>query len=125
MKQYRKFRQPYRRFNSVIRTAMEKEQYSARQFALEIGVNPSLITRVLSGHRNPPADPLIERMANVLMLDPDLLLLEAGRLPRFLRGFLRASPSLTDEDLRLLKRTIDRIREHHEHASTPARTRYH
>ncbi len=99
----------YTRFIDTIRRALQKEGYTARQLALEVRVDPSYISRVLAGERNPPSARVVEKIAHVLHLDPDELVIEAGRFS----GFLRASGPLTDEDLKALRRVSERIRQRH------------
>ena len=97
------------RFIRTLKVALERERYSARELALKIGVAPSYITRVLTGERNPPSDEVIEKIAGVLNLNPNRLLMEAGRLPIF----LRAAGPLSDDDLETLKKSYEGIRKRH------------
>jgi transcriptional regulator with XRE-family HTH domain len=101
------------RFIKLVKDALEKERYSARELALKIGVAPSYITRVLGGERNPPSSEIIEDISKVLNINPDRLLMEAGRLP----VFLRSTGALTDDDLAALRKSYERIRQRHEHES--------
>ena len=95
----------YTRFIETIRRALRKEGYTARQLALKVRVDPSYISRVLAGERNPPSARVVEKIAHVLHLDPNQLVIEAGRFS----GFLRASGPLTDEDLRKPERVSFRF----------------
>jgi len=104
---------PFPRFTERLKQALWEERINARQLALKIGVNPSYITRMLAGERNPPTDELIIKIADALKLDRDLLLIEAGRLPQFLTGSLSAMGPITEEDVKVLKRATDRIRLRH------------
>jgi transcriptional regulator with XRE-family HTH domain len=101
------------RFIKLVKDGLESERYSARELALKIGVAPSYITRVLGGERNPPSDEIIEEIAKVLKINSDRLLMEAGRLP----VFLRATGPLTDDDLEALRKSYERIRQRHEQES--------
>lgn len=105
----------YKRFIKLVKDALERERYSARELALKIGIAPSYITRVLAGERNPPSSEIIEEMAKVLKINPDRLLIEAGRLP----VFLRATGTLTDDDLAALRKSYERILQRHEPEITP------
>ena len=79
---------------------MEAQGFSARQLALRVGVHPSYVTRMLTGERNAPSGDIVERIAKVLNLKPDRLLLYAERAPIF----LRTNRPLSDEDLAALER---------------------
>lgn len=100
-------------FVDTLKQALWQERMNPRQLALSIDVSPSLVTRILAGERNPPSDALIAKIAEVLNLDPDKLLMEAGRPPRFLTGFLCATRPITDEDVKVLKQATARLRQRH------------
>lgn len=99
----------YRRFIRTVRQAMAQKGLSARALARQVRISASYVTRVLAGERTPPTNAVIERMARALDLNADRLLMEAGRLP----VFLRATRPLTDQDLDALRQSYERIRQHH------------
>src|SRR5215813_10547604 len=94
-------------FIRTLKEAMEDRGLSARALARRVGISPSYITRVLAGERTPPVDGVVEKIARALDLNPNRLLLLAGRLP----VFLRTTGPLTDEDLDALRKSYERIRQ--------------
>ncbi len=69
-------------FVRAIREALKKKGWSMRRAAQEAGLDSSFLSKVLSGKRNPPADErVIVRLAQKLDLDPDSLIIYAGRIP--------------------------------------------
>src|SRR5262245_26269564 len=55
---------------------------SQRQVAQRAEIDPSFLTRITSGERNPPSDDVIERLARALEMPTLDLFLEAGRIPK-------------------------------------------
>lgn len=92
-------------FVRTVRLTMEHKGISGEELARRTGISPSYLSRVLSGERTPPADSVIEQIAEALGLNPDRLLVDAGRLPVFMRG------PVTDDELEALKRALERSRE--------------
>ncbi len=69
-------------FIKAIREALEKKGWSMRRAAREAGLDSSFLSKVLSGKRNPPSDErVIIRLAQKLDIDPDSLVIYAGRIP--------------------------------------------
>ena len=68
----------------VIRQARKRQALSLRAVASGIGVNAAHLSRVETGKVKPSAR-LIDRLARVLGLDADQLLLMSGRVPHDLR----------------------------------------
>ena len=99
----------YSRFIAKVSQALARERYSVRQLALAIGLDPSYLTRVLAGERNPPADEHIRKIGDLLRLDPDELLMDVERLPLF----LRATGPLDEKDMQSLRRVAGEIRQRH------------
>lgn len=64
---------------------MEEGDIGVRELARASGVDPSFISKILSGERNPPSDEeVLRKMAQALKVDPDFLMLTAGRAPEWL-----------------------------------------
>ena len=95
----------YPLFIKKVVEAMDQQGYSARQLAFEVGVDPSYISRLLAGERNPPSDQIIGRIAVALKVDLEDLLLSAGRLV-----LMRSGQSLTEEELAMLKKFLADLR---------------
>lgn len=69
-------------FVRAIREALKRKSWSMRKAAREAGLDSSFLSKVLSGKRNPPSDErVIVRLAQKLELDPDSLIIYAGRIP--------------------------------------------
>ena len=62
---------------------------SQAALAAKIGVDKSFLSLVENGRRNPTEDQ-VGRMCAILGLPPELLLLEAGRLPQDVRGVIES-----------------------------------
>lgn len=71
------------RFCLLVRERMEQSGLSLRAVALEAGISPAYLSRILSRERGlPPDDDLIMKLAAVLRIEPpELLLIEAQRVP--------------------------------------------
>jgi transcriptional regulator with XRE-family HTH domain len=96
----------YELFRKTLKEGLEKARYSGRQLSIDIGVDPSYINLVLTGKRNPPSKAIVEKIANILKIDSDKLLIEAGYTP----GFLSAKAPLSQEDLNAIKQFISEIK---------------
>ncbi len=97
-------------FIETVKAALASQRYSVRELAMNVGVDPSYMTRVLAGERNPPSDEVIEKIATFLNLNASWLLWQAGRLPLF----LRTTGPLTDDDFDALKKAWGRIKQRHD-----------
>lgn len=64
---------------------------SLRQVAARADMDPSFLSRIVVGERNPPSDEIIERLATALELPSVELLLEAGRVPQNLPDGTRSA----------------------------------
>jgi transcriptional regulator with XRE-family HTH domain len=90
---------------------------SQRQVAQRAEIDPSFLTRIISGERNPPSDDVIERIARALEMPTLDLFLEAGRIPKLKEGVKRALPAfidaageLSEDQIRTVFATLDFIR---------------
>lgn len=79
-----------------IRERGEELSLSLRQIAQRAEIDPSFLTRIISGERNAPSDEIIERLADALEMPPLALFLEAGRVPKLQDGVRRALPAFID-----------------------------
>ncbi len=89
---------------------------SLRQIAEKVEMDPSFLSRIVAGTRNPPSEEKIDRLAHVLEIPPEELLLEAGRLPRLPEGtkkvlpdFFRASRNLSKEQISAVITTLETV----------------
>lgn len=69
-------------FINAVKEALKRKGWSMRRAAREAGLDSSFLSKVLSGKRNPPSDErVIVRLAQKLDVDPDSLVIYAGRIP--------------------------------------------
>ncbi len=78
-------------------------QYSLRQVAARIGVEPSYLSKVERGQQPPPSEEKIVALAEVLHEDPDVLLALAGKVSSDLQKVIRQRPKLFAQLIRELK----------------------
>jgi len=107
-------------FVARIRNAIDDTQTSARQVALQSDLSAAYFSRLLMGERGLPSDATILKIAEVLNIDPpDLLLLDAGRVPEDMKAeltkpqrtdLLRATGKLTNEDLNEVMKVVHALR---------------
>lgn len=61
---------------------MRRKDLTLRAFCREVSLDPSFISKVLSGRRSPPAEEaILRRIARCLELDASELVVSAGRIP--------------------------------------------
>ncbi|MFI0433706.1 MAG: helix-turn-helix domain-containing protein [Candidatus Nanopelagicales bacterium] len=77
--------------------------YSVRQVAARIGVQPSFLSKVERGEAPPPSEAKINALAEVLELDPDVLLALAGKVSSDLQDVIRKRPELFGALIRSLR----------------------
>lgn len=69
-------------FIKAVKEALKGKGWSMRKAAREAGLDSSFLSKVLSGKRNPPSDEkVIVRLAQKLDIEPDSLIIYAGRIP--------------------------------------------
>lgn len=84
----------YPSFCKAIKEGMRKKGISLRTLAKGAGIDSSFLSKVLSGKRNPPTeDGVIAKIARILELDGDTLIIFAGRIPR------RLQPNLDRDEI--------------------------
>ena len=82
-------------------------QFSVRQVARRIGVQPSYLSKVERGETSVPSEATILRLAEELDEDPDVLLALAGKVSSELQAVIRNRPKLFAELIRSLKDQSD------------------
>ena len=83
------------------------EQYSVRQVARRIGVEPSFLSKVERNEVAPPSEPKVVALARALGEDPDVLLAMAGKVSSDLQAAIRKRPELFAGLIRELKNMPD------------------
>ena len=99
-------------FGKYIRSQREKlfednKNYSLRQVALKIGVEPSFLSKVEREIVPPPSEAKIILLAEVLDEDQDVLLALAGKVSSDLLKIIKERPALLAELIRKLKTEPD------------------
>lgn len=61
---------------------MEKENLSAKQFAIEVGIQPGTISNIMSGRNNPSLDVMQRVLQRFRTLNSDWLVLGVGQMYR-------------------------------------------
>jgi transcriptional regulator with XRE-family HTH domain len=84
----------YPEFTKAIKRAMKAKDISLRALSRETGIDLSFLSRILSGDRNPPPNSYIIKIAKVLDLNPDQLIIDAGRIPKRAIVLLKGIASL-------------------------------
>jgi transcriptional regulator with XRE-family HTH domain len=112
-----------RGFQKLVKGAMERQGISLREVARRSSVSPSFLSRILMGERGLPSNELILKIAAALDIQPsERLLIEAGRVPENLKAslakplapaLLRATGTLTNEEMQDLMKTITAIKLKH------------
>jgi transcriptional regulator with XRE-family HTH domain len=67
-------------FGTFLRGQRARQGLSLRKFAELVGIAPSYASNIESGQMPPPSEQIMSRMAAVLSLRPNLLLVRAGKL---------------------------------------------
>lgn len=69
-------------FAKLVSEKMEQQRISIRKLAKEAGLDPSFLSKVLTGKRSPPWDEkILKKIAKILGLDPLRLIVSCGRIP--------------------------------------------
>jgi transcriptional regulator with XRE-family HTH domain len=96
-------------FGDYVRSVREGLQnqdpnYSQRQVALRVGVEPAYLSKVERRESAPPSEATIVRLAKDLGQDPDVLLALAGKVSSDLQEIIRRRPKLFADLIRELKK---------------------
>ena len=105
-----------RSFGRRIKRQAQELGLSLRQIAEIVEMDPSFLSRIVAGTRNPPNDELIEHLAKALQMPPEELLVEAGRIPELPEGtrkalpdFFRASKDLSESQIRTVLTVLETL----------------
>jgi len=72
----------FRTFVNVVCEEMKKKKIGIRELARRTGLDPSYISKMLQGKRNPPFNEInINKIAEVLDINADVLTIYSGRIP--------------------------------------------
>ena len=79
-----------------------------RELARGTGLDVSFISKILSGHRNPPSlETDIISIAKALDIDPDELIIAAGRIPENMQSFFE-NAAVREEFIEFIKNRTSR-----------------
>ena len=92
------------------REALRREdaRFSVRQLAARVGVEPSYLSKVERGAQPPPSEATVQRLAEELGEDPDVMLALAGKVSMDLQQVIRRRPELFAQLIRELAQMPDR-----------------
>jgi len=82
-------------------------EFSLRQVAGRIGMQPSYLSRIERGTDIPPSEEKLVGLAKELDLDPDVVLAMAGKVSSELQEIIRKRPQLFSDLIRTLKDVPD------------------
>lgn len=97
-------------FGQIIAEARRKAGLSQKQLASMVTkengvpISPQYLNDLEHDRRNPPSDYLIPQFARALNLEPDYLLLAAGKVPHDIRAIGVAKPEVVEEAFRLFRK---------------------
>jgi transcriptional regulator with XRE-family HTH domain len=99
-------------FGDFIRTQREalfahNSQFSVRQVAQRIGIEPSYLSKIERGQQPPPGEQTILAIARELRLEPDVLLALAGKVSSDLLAAIVKRPTLFAQLIRELNELPD------------------
>jgi len=81
----------YKSFIKALETGMKANDIGIRELARRCDLDASFISKILQGKRSPPSDEkAIIKIAEVLALDPVLLVIYTGRIPSVLQQTLES-----------------------------------
>lgn len=95
-------------FGTYIRKLREKKQeddkqYSLRQVAIRLGVEPSYLSKVERGDEANPSEAFVKKLAIELEQDENVLLAMVGKVSQELRDIIIKNPTVFAQLLKALK----------------------
>jgi len=99
-------------FGSYVRNVRERlkksdRQFSLRQVAQRVGIEPAYLSKIERGELQPPSEATTVKLAEDLGEDPDVLLALAGKVSSDLKDIIMKRPQLFSQLIRQLKRVPD------------------
>lgn len=99
-------------FGALVRRLRRRAAISQRDLAAQLPMSPTNLSRIELGSQGPPGNEVIERLAAVLGVEPDVLFRAAGRLypagPAFEERVLAELREMRGE-LNQVRRALDRV----------------
>jgi len=83
------------RFGERIRRIRQERKLGLREMATKLGISAAYLSRIETNEeKNPPAEGVIQKVADVLQDDFDELMRLAGRIPSDVTEFVKSDPGL-------------------------------
>jgi|CXWL01.1.fsa_nt_gi transcriptional regulator with XRE-family HTH domain len=79
-------------FGGIIGSMREEKGYSQRQFAIQLDITPTYLSKIERGEFQPPSEEVIKKMAQLLDYNSDLLLAHAKKVDSELLAIIQNSP---------------------------------
>ena len=108
-------------FGSLLRRLRKEKRITQRRMAELVGIDFTYISKIENGTMDPPAEDKIIRMAEVLEVDPEDLIIAANKIPTRFRDlitsneqvpvFLRKASRLTPEHWEKIREVLDEVPE--------------
>lgn len=98
---------PYLRKCRDARQLKEGNQYSLRQVASRVGIEPSYLSKIERGIELRPSEETTRSLARELGEDADVLLAMAGKVSQDLQDVIRKRPKLFADLIRQMKNLPD------------------
>lgn len=83
-------------FGEYLRNIRKQSDISIRKLAELVNVNYTYISKIENGQLNPPSEDVIVKIANILMVDSDNLMVMADKIPNDIIKKLLEKPGLFD-----------------------------
>lgn len=103
-------------FGELLRSLRKQNKITQRQLAALVGIDFTYISKIESGTMDPPAEDKIIRMAEVLHVEPEELILAAKKVPTSFQKlitensdvpvFLRKASELSPEQWNKIKKIL-------------------
>ncbi|OIO04471.1 MAG: hypothetical protein AUJ52_15315 [Elusimicrobia bacterium CG1_02_63_36] len=91
-------------FAAMVKDGMQRRGLGLRELCRETDLDPSFLSKVLAGKRNPPSEEeVLRRLAVALKIEPARLIVGAGRIPSEWKRLLEEEDAFERVD-RLLSR---------------------
>jgi len=84
-------------FGELIRAERKRRGYTLQAFARTVDLSVAFISQIERGQMSPPSEGKIIKIAEVLELNPDELLVNLGRVPSDIYELILKNPQLISE----------------------------
>ena len=81
-----------KRFGQYVKNLREQKGFSQRQFAIQLDITPTYMSKIERGEFPPPSEEVIKHMAKLLNHNPDDLLAYADKVDSELLTIIKQEP---------------------------------